>query len=63
MVQRWQVRGPMPVKPTAQASPAEVAATPPSTVPALGFGLGTCFQVVPFQCRIRDASLPAGLEV
>ena len=47
-----------PVVPTAQASSAEVAATPSSTVPALRFGLGTCFQVVPFQCRIRVSELP-----
>jgi hypothetical protein len=30
---------------------------------ALASGLGTCFQVVPFQCKIRGASLPARLEV
>ena len=58
-----QVRVPMPVEPTAQASSAEVAATALSTLPALRFGLGTRFQVVPFQCRIRGTCLPARLEV
>ena len=40
-----------------------MAATPSSTVPALGFGLGTCFQALPFQCRIKGAPLPGWVEV
>src|SRR5258708_24373878 len=40
------------MKPTAQASLAETAATPARSEPA-GPGLGTRFQVLPFQRRIR----------
>ncbi len=58
-----QLRSPMPVEPTAQALSAETAATPSSKLPALRSGPGTRFQVVPFQCSIRAASLPARLEV
>src|SRR5215469_15663983 len=43
---------PVPVKPTDQALLAEVAATPSRPLSAVGLGLGTCFQLVPFQRRI-----------
>src|SRR6266705_800423 len=40
--------------PAAQALLAEVAATPKRTLaPSEAFGLGTCFQPVPFQCAIK----------
>src|SRR5690348_10672520 len=39
--------------PAAQALLGEVAATPKRTLGAGRFGLGTCFQAVPFQCAIR----------
>src|SRR5438067_13696311 len=39
--------------PTAQISVGEEALTPlRMLLPELGFGLDTCFQAVPFQCRI-----------
>ena len=41
------------VQPTAQALCAETAATLLSGASVAGLGLGTCFQAVPFQCRIR----------
>ncbi len=31
-------------------APADVAATPSRVFEALGFGLGACFQALPFQC-------------
>ena len=39
------------LQPTAQAFPAEVAATPKKVLPA-GPGLDTCFHDLPFQCKI-----------
>jgi hypothetical protein len=50
-----------PAQPTAQALLAEVAATPNSAPPSDGVGLGTCFQVLPFQCRI--CVLPGGVSL
>jgi hypothetical protein len=41
------------VQPTAQAFRADVTATPARLPPAAGFGLGTRFQAVPFQRRIK----------
>ena len=41
------------VQPTAQAFEAEVTATSSRVPPVAGFGLGTRFQAMPFQCRIR----------
>jgi hypothetical protein len=41
------------VVPTAQALPADAAATPERTPPVAGVGLGTRFQEVPFQRTIR----------
>src|SRR5262245_28234565 len=38
--------------PTAQALPAELAATPSRTLVAPRLGLPTCAHLVPFQCRI-----------
>src|SRR5689334_14475438 len=49
--------------PTAQASVAETAATPDSTLPRVppGLGLGTCVHLVPFQCSIK-VRLPPALD-
>src|SRR5690348_15261151 len=44
----------LPSQPTAQASRAEVAATPQRFAKPPGVGLGTRFHAVPFQCRITD---------
>src|ERR1022692_1929343 len=56
----WSVV-PWKYSPTAQALLAEVAATPPRTLKVKeprGFGLGTCFQAVPFQCRMMVWAVP-----
>src|SRR5580693_9687601 len=53
---------PQPLTPTAQALFADVAATflsaAPPFLPPAGVGLGTCFQALPFQWRIRESPLP-----
>ena len=46
----------LPVEPTAQALPADVAATPDRLLPA-GAGLGTCFHALPFQAMISVLGL------
>jgi hypothetical protein len=52
------VLAPGPVKPTAQALPAESAATPERPAPPAGLGLGTCFHTVPFHRKISVLTLP-----
>src|SRR5262249_43929564 len=51
----------VPWKPTAQASLAEVVATPARKLPA-GLGPGTRFHAVPFQCEITFEPMPQALR-
>src|SRR5579859_418052 len=51
--------GPVRIQPTAQASRADVAATPVRKLKCLlSVGLGTSFQALPFQCSINVEPWP-----